>query len=1009
MLSFFTEKNDLLLIAHPAEKDFAKPLYNRLETEKLKVFYDEESIEWGEDMYTKLEEALRGEIVYGALLVVSESLLERPEPDLKRLIGAVYKMPISIFPLLHGVSVETFRERMPLLKSVDVDGSLVGVDDIDALARKISDVFHRPRQKRDELQPKPLPSLVFNFEGRTTELNDIFYKIRAGTSVVTVTGLPGSGKSQFVIALGRRFAHLHWTVVYVDMTLYSTENKAAAAILFAMNEKLSLGQESEILRLQEVVGKLSSSSSRLIILNRCDKLVKSRLDLLRRLLRILAPVFQIVTTSAHRFDTFEPHGEPFCMSPLDVDVAAGIILARLNSKDYKEITPEKAHHLAKLCGGMPMAIHLLISGLQRGLSEDDMSESDRQPQVRFLDYLDEVSTAVEFDGISVMIEAIYTLLPKPLQRHLICLNLFQLPFTKDDAANLLCLERKKAIRDVLVPLVDCSLLTHVAFVDTFYLHTLVCQYLRRKYKVGPAPREAQLQYVTLTCFKLRIAVDKYEVNAVEAIELFDSNRANYKQLSTFADAFDVADVSKENIRLAADAAPLLRAVVSPDDRRRVFKLCGKAAEAKGDWQSYILFEMRALETVLESFASVLSDDDISCLTRATEKAKEIENEPLLIECFLIKARHLMAQKKFDSAFSILMRDALGQPSSLADQLLAASCNSALGAVAENVDGSQSAIQFYEKAKNFFQFLWHSGYKCPPHPDICSIQLQMARCFFSNRNFNRSIGAYSKVLEGQRALSCNSISLLIVRHHMAIAKVFDGWPNLTKINLAVRDLREIDEEMSGSQHPLKAWNSLAIGKILFLIEANTKRWLRRGKAIVAFKEATTYFNQALDVRETVFIYETDCTELSVECHAYLFLIDKLLEELGEKDTNAFRIDHREECQKCAKRLTTQLCPFVKLVAENDKEKKSSKFKETIQALLRKRIPNFTDCFCVVQRWCEMRRKSESETGRSYSFYQQQVSPSRSLSLSMIKLLVYPAPDRTSRSINRSASYCHGLSL
>eukprot|EP00118_Oscarella_pearsei_P007104 m.33648 g.33648 ORF g.33648 m.33648 type:complete len:1083 (+) comp31861_c0_seq3:165-3413(+) len=1006
-MSSLDHSYDVFLLGHPEDKQFVTGLHQKLTNYGLTVFFPDKSIPWGNLIHSTITRAIQKS--RKAILIVSKAVLSDPTTDLEQLIGATFsdsKGKTPVLPVLLDVTEEEFKEKQPLLA---VYKSMKAMDmTVETLARN---VYERHQSTRDaclrgfllsfcvgsseepkptylvkrmtsRLHPRPLPAPLPSFQGRQELLKVLSESLSQSHRVIAVTGLPGVGKNKLVIALGHSLllnggdsippsmAEAKWVVACADVSSCSEADQCAGVILDALNETPVAGQEYQQLR--DLTGQLvESPCSRLLLLSHCDEIIKCHPDQFGKLLNMLSPTFQIVFTSSWWFISLELQIKHIELDPLDLDAATYLILSLCNCKPGNlSVTFEQAQTFARLCGGMPMAINVLASGLRTICSPADLLESlyNSVSEFQFLKHLEKFAEATVSpqSGVTIAIEAVFRELHPPLQDQLICLNFFQGAFSKEDAAFLLEMDKFTLSFDVLMPLTRCSLLPEVAK-DRFCFNPLMVRFLRGKCSktTSALVDKARQRYAELFCPRLQEAALCYNKNAKEGMEAFRADRANYVQFFRFACLSDITDGC---IHLAVTAAPLLKAAISSVNRQRIFKLCSVAAQGKDNKQDFIRLQLLTLEALLDDFHKIMENGkEMEELEDSKKRAEEIGDHRLIIECLLMKAHLLMAKDEHSKAFELLMGQVLGpyeKTEIQADPFLAGFCYAALAAAAEEVDGPKPAVSLYEKAYEFLTFsLDEMPY--PIHPAVCAVQLQTARCQFDNGDYESSRQNYAKVLEAQRTLLCDRLSQVTTLYHLGVAKVCSALAksdvDMVLTESAFQDLKQVEEDLerlcNGCLHPLQMWTDLALGKVLFIRGLNTKR-RNEAEAKHLFAQAEVYFLNSFLARQAFVLEELDYLELSAECHVYLCMTGILLAKFPGRAEDTSGLNHHKETCRLVDKLKAKkkISPVLMLVAADSFAKKYSSFGAVRMAFSKQGIViQFTGCFSALQRWRVMEKK------------------------------------------------------
>lgn len=115
----YKEYDVFLSHANKDKKTFVKELKAELDKLDINVFYDEESIQWGDNWEEKINESLNK--CEFAIVVLSKNFFGREwtEKELNSLLNRTNTLGQKlILPILHGVSIKTISKKYPRIATI---------------------------------------------------------------------------------------------------------------------------------------------------------------------------------------------------------------------------------------------------------------------------------------------------------------------------------------------------------------------------------------------------------------------------------------------------------------------------------------------------------------------------------------------------------------------------------------------------------------------------------------------------------------------------------------------------------------------------------------------------------------------------------------------------------------------------------------------------------------------------------------------------------------------------
>ncbi|MBB3091790.1 tetratricopeptide (TPR) repeat protein [Nocardioides albus] len=227
-----------------------------------------------------------------------------------------------------------------------------------------------------DLVPRQLPPRLMSFVGRTEEvgvLDDVVARVAtdrhsdAGTVVVTMSGLPGIGKTALAVEWGHRAAsRFPDGQLYLNLRGFDAKNEPLSSGEALRELLTSLGvAESKICRgLGARIGQYRTLVSAMRILVILDNVVDP--DQVRPLLPVGAGSAALVL-SRHRLPGLvaQVGAVPVSLGVLRPAEACQLISSRLSSSARaRDVQMEELQPLVDMCSGLPLALALIASRAQ---------------------------------------------------------------------------------------------------------------------------------------------------------------------------------------------------------------------------------------------------------------------------------------------------------------------------------------------------------------------------------------------------------------------------------------------------------------------------------------------------------------------------------------------------------------------------------------------------------------------------------------------------------------------
>eukprot|EP00118_Oscarella_pearsei_P002126 m.9602 g.9602 ORF g.9602 m.9602 type:complete len:1158 (+) comp21490_c0_seq1:146-3619(+) len=1020
-----TAEYDLLLIAHSSDAAFAESLHRFLtEDYGLSVFYGEASTGWGNCIFTTLNKAVRRSKT--ALVIVSRNFLDSKASQ--DVISAMRERVSVILPVLFDDVAETyFKKKQCLLAQRQAlrtsrnEAKRLAND----VARRLaaSEAFVAPRLSNPNGIPW-LPRLAPGFGGRTKEI-DLVYKnvISEDVAVISIRGPPGVGKSMLATAVGKKLLDEGRKVTFVSVADYESQDQYAGAILEALGSQPQLGHEFQEL---EALSRKSNFRSHVLILDGCDKILKSHRSQFLSLLCVLCRLFDVITTSWRCFDLSQLKMVPVSVDRLTVSSAVKVL-----SSLCPNIKKADAENLVRLCGCMPIAIQIIGATLKTVFTPEQFLTSlkEASAQATFVAKLDSFAETVlsKDSSVTMCFETAFRSLPEDLQEKLTCLSLFRASFTEEEAADVL--DATDLLETVLLPLEQHSLLLSVSK-KRFQLHSLIRKFLKERCNRSENAvsfNGARIRFCEFYCRRLRETAALYEEDARSAVRKFQRDRPNFVQLLYFAKIPEIVSSLREMyVRLALDTVPLLKATLSHEARKSFLKSSAEAASGESDLGAQSRLQLFTIEAILDDIHPDISE--ARQLLKSAEKSAADVNDTLLpIHCHIMETQILLSDFHSEEAFRLMKDKVLGHYNRTlcSHPSLKSAALVAFGNAAEETGDVGLAIMRYKEALEYCSF--SHGDVRGSHPEICAIQMQIARCLFEREKYDESEMAYAQVRKMQVQLSCDRLSLATTQYQLCIATACAFREDQTKQQGALNILQEVEEEVKRlkESHPLLLLAPLAAGKILFCLgmsmsnKDSKKKKQRKEQAGKVFNTSQSHIERALSNCENMTIDVLDNSELKMECLAYLSVLDVLLPRNSDVQQGH---EYRRQCCTLREEFSngigvTVTSPIVDFVTSEGFPSMCTTFTAVRLAFKAKNVqPRFTGCLSILLRRNMDSRMAKELLVRSYSQMPRARSRSlavransvsvvdrlvacggrrRSLNSAILSQLIYPSPKKLSK--------------
>lgn len=711
--------------------------------------------------------------------------------------------------------------------------------------------------ERPSIQSYPLPHVVPCL-GRDREMSILVEQVASPhVHVYCVHGLPGVGKTMLVKAAVYKLVEYQGVngyeklqPVYISLVDHGSQDQCVRAILEGLGEDPKEGQEFTHLQsfLQE-----NDFRGLVLILDACDKAIRHQLVQFHSLLSTLATSVKIITTSLTSYQSRELEVCCLQLKPFEPDVAQSVLCSLCDKGSKITIKKGTAKQLVELCDYMPIAIQIIAAVLRTRLFAPQSLLTylhDAAEESTVLDNLDKLAThTVNPDHrVSACFEAAYSLLPQTLQHELTLLSLFQGSFSDKACATVLGIENKaNMLLKVLGPLQQCSLL-EPGKGNRYGIHGSIVEFLRAKF--ARLPQDVRSSAVNRYCLyyskDLGRASEHFLDNPRQSVLQFDKNRGNYEQLLQFAVPAAIYD---DYMDLIMNSEGLLRVSLSVDQRCELFEACAKAAKFRKDYVQFATSTLCLADSQLDASNTQLARE---CLGRIAVR-EAVLSDKLLIRYRILEASVMTWEGDPAGATKQLINDCFKEDSTVNSYpMLKGKALVALGNASVALDDRCAATEQYEQAKGymiaaFTQPCQDSDGPCPSskptHPDICSVQLQIAHCYFQIGNYSASESHFLEALAMQGRLSCDRLSRAITSYHIGISQAAlihaTECIDQSQLEDAVGYLGAARDEAIrlSNNHPLTMVALLALGNLLFRNGLNMKRKLQ--------KEAQQEFRNALE--------------------------------------------------------------------------------------------------------------------------------------------------------------------
>ncbi|XP_065886869.1 uncharacterized protein [Dysidea avara] len=229
-----------------------------------------------------------------------------------------------------------------------------------------SEAEHVQHQKRKRCR-NVLPSQPPVFVGRQDKITEVVKNFKGGQHILTLTGLPGIGKTTLAIAAAHEIILSSSDMITVYIPLRSIKNVSDVPSLIL--KELSVGgldKADAKKRLLVWIKQLQScEETLLLVLDNVDDLLEADqvgfVHLIQEMQNTSENIY-LLFTSRKKFGDPSLDIRNILVSPLDLESASEMICQLSPSVDSKE-----SNQLATLCGCLPLALKLVGSLLNEGI------------------------------------------------------------------------------------------------------------------------------------------------------------------------------------------------------------------------------------------------------------------------------------------------------------------------------------------------------------------------------------------------------------------------------------------------------------------------------------------------------------------------------------------------------------------------------------------------------------------------------------------------------------------
>ena len=279
--------------------------------------------------------------------------------------------------------------------------------------------------------------------------------------------------------------------------------------------------------------------------------------------------------------------EAIHLNPFDQDESSSL-LKKVRSGD--KISDEQSEELCKVCSGIPLVLHTLMSS-QKDLigALDQLRNSPREEKSNFLWNMKTVSKDKK---IEACLGVCFQRLPPEVRLTLLRLCLYRGLFTPDKAAKIFCSRKlsKHHLRANVLELGRCNLLHQQKSQDTnkYTFLSVIREYFKHKATEESYRKEFRHSRSLLIDYLVSFFKETYNLflgknSVISAIEEFSAEKENVMQLIEW---IDKGEMDEERIKKCIDvfnvAGEMLAKMMAKFNYRYVYKSLAKKCEEMGD-------------------------------------------------------------------------------------------------------------------------------------------------------------------------------------------------------------------------------------------------------------------------------------------------------------------------------------------------------------------------------------------------------------------------------------------